>query len=182
MPHCGATGTWAAYGWDLRRWAGVQSPAARVNAPWCLRIRALARVFERKRAAGLDVADPAMFVGRRREVQRALSILADGKHAGILFPGMGRLGKTSLAARIADRGSDLRLAIVFGTYDARSVIDELTEALRDHEPARRLLVARRSAALKDTQAFEDLPVDLLNDLSFVRYFVHLIHVGREAAL
>jgi hypothetical protein len=54
-------------------------------------------VKERQR---VPVASYEMFVGRRRELQKALR---DSEHAGMLLHGMGRLGKSSLAARIANR-------------------------------------------------------------------------------
>jgi hypothetical protein len=36
---------------------------------------------------------------------------------------MGRLGKTSLAARLASRRRDLTLVVVYRDYDALSVLD-----------------------------------------------------------
>jgi hypothetical protein len=91
----------------------------------------------------LEVASPAMFVGRRRELQRALRLLDGGNKAGLLLHGMGRLGKSSLAARIIDRRPDLTPVVVYGAYDALSVVDALARALEEHEPARRLLAERR---------------------------------------
>ena len=84
----------------------------------------------------VPVASHEMFVGRRRELQKALRALRDGEHAGVLLHGMGRLGKSSLAARIANRRRDLRLAVVFGHYGALDVLAALSEALRDSPKAR----------------------------------------------
>ena len=85
----------------------------------------------------LEVADPAMFVGRKRELQQSLRMLRD--HGGLLVHGMGRLGKSSLAARIAARRSDLKLVVIYAHYDALSVVDALRQALEEHRPARDLI-------------------------------------------
>ena len=73
--------------------------------------------LDRKRQ--VPVAAPEMFVGRRPELQQALRALRGGQRAGVLLHGQGRLGKSSLAARIADRSPDLAPAVVFGDYSAR---------------------------------------------------------------
>ena len=122
---------------------------------------AYAQVLVRKRDSRLVVADPAMFVGRRRELQVALSVLRGDDHAGLLLHGMGRLGKTSLAARIASRLSDLALAVVYGDYGALDVLDALAKALQDHPPARSLLAERRAVVRQDAAAFEAALIDLL---------------------
>ena len=56
----------------------------------------------------VPVASAAMFVGRRPELQQSLRALRSGERAGVLLHGQGRLGKSSLAARIADRCPGLR--------------------------------------------------------------------------
>ena len=43
--------------------------------------------------------------------RRAAGVAGGGEYAGVLLHGMGRLGKSSLAARIANRRRDLRLAV-----------------------------------------------------------------------
>ncbi len=103
----------------------------------------------------LPVAAPALYVGRRREAQAVLRAFSafDGP-AGVLVRGMGRLGKSSLAARIARRRPDLRSAVVFGRYDARAIFDELIEAIdARHRAALRTAwldeIARDPQALKD---------------------------------
>jgi CHAT domain len=77
------------------------------------------------------VASREAFVGRRRELQTSLKVLREGNHAGLLIHGMGRLGKSSLAARIAHRRHDLEPVVIFGTYDALSIAKEI----RDSVPA-----------------------------------------------
>jgi hypothetical protein len=68
-----------------------------------------------KQDARLVVAGAAMFVGRRRELQQALRILAGSDHAGVLLHGLGRTGKSSLAARLVSRRQELTLAVVTRT-------------------------------------------------------------------
>ncbi|HME23578.1 MAG TPA: CHAT domain-containing protein [Acetobacteraceae bacterium] len=109
----------------------------------------------------LEVADPAMFVGRRRELQRSLRALGSREKAGLLLHGMGRLGKSSLAARVIDRRPDLTPAVVFGAYDALSVVDVLARALEEHEPAAKLLAERRPLVREDAAALRPLLVALL---------------------
>jgi AAA ATPase domain len=99
------------------------------------------------------VASPGAFVGRRREIQTGLKALRAQEHAGILIHGMGRLGKSSLAARLAGRlGDDFALAVVFGDYDAFSVFQALYEAVDRYKAARELLDAERERVLKDPEA------------------------------
>ncbi|PWC77273.1 tetratricopeptide repeat protein [Azospirillum sp. TSH64] len=70
------------------------------------------------------------FVGRRREVQRALRVLRDRPRgcAGLLLHGAGHLGKSSLAARIADRMTGHEPAVVYGACDIDSVWEALAVA------------------------------------------------------
>ncbi|SMF65802.1 Tetratricopeptide repeat-containing protein [Azospirillum oryzae] len=70
------------------------------------------------------------FVGRRRELQRALRVLRDRPAgcAGLLLHGAGHLGKSSLAARIADRMTEHEPAVVYGACDIDSVLSALAVA------------------------------------------------------
>jgi tetratricopeptide (TPR) repeat protein len=119
------------------------------------------QVLKVKGDARLVVADPAMFVGRRRELQRGLRVLAGGDFAGVLLHGMGRLGKSSLAARLASRRRDLTLAVVYGAYDALSILEAIGEALKDHPAARELLRQGRDKVRSEPVALEEVLVDLL---------------------
>ena len=78
-----------------------------------------------------------MFVGRRPELQQALRALRSGERAGVLLHGQGRLGKSSLAARIADRCPDFAVAVVFGDYGALAILDAVAAAVRANPAARR---------------------------------------------
>ena len=126
------------------------------------------RVLKRKDDEALIVAGAGMFVGRRRELQKALAVIRAENYAGVLLHGMGRLGKTSLAARIASRRRDLTLAVVYGDYDALAVLDALETVMLDHPPARTLLLEGRRAlealdTLQRARALEAILVDLLAD-------------------
>jgi tetratricopeptide (TPR) repeat protein len=102
----------------------------------------------------VPVASHEMFVGRRRELQAALKALRDGEHAGVLLHGMGRLGKSSLAARIANRRPDLKLAVVFEHYGALDILAALREALRHHRAASEAIDAAERRVRDDSSRLE----------------------------
>ena len=87
----------------------------------------------------VPVAAAEMFVGRRPELQQALRALRSGERAGVLLHGQGRLGKSSLAARIADRCPDHAVAVVFGDYGALAILDAVADAVRANPAARELI-------------------------------------------
>ena len=158
--------------WHLARlWLGPQGGGALVGGA---RKRTLlqrdhaAKVLLKAREQESEIAAPAMFVGRRRELQACLRDLAAGEHVGVLLHGLGRQGKSSLAARIAGRRSDLTLAVTFKHYDALSVLEDLSEALKEHRPARDLLAKAKvelgqAAPEARPQLLEDTLLDLLAD-------------------
>ena len=59
--------------------------------------------FLDKEKERVPVARADQFVGRRRQAQMVLRALHERRKAGVLIHGMGRLGKSSLAARVANR-------------------------------------------------------------------------------
>ncbi|MCP4694229.1 MAG: ATP-binding protein, partial [Desulfobacterales bacterium] len=73
----------------------------------------------------VPVAGHREFVGRRRPIQAILREFRAFEHAGVLIHGFGRQGKSSLAARIANRTPELQVVVVFEFYDARSILDAL---------------------------------------------------------
>ena len=77
----------------------------------------------------VPVATAAEFVGRRRQAQRVLRAFRDQEGAGVLIQGMGSQGKSSLAARIANRMPRHETVVIFGRYDTLAVFDALKEAL-----------------------------------------------------
>jgi tetratricopeptide (TPR) repeat protein/CHAT domain-containing protein len=109
----------------------------------------------------VPVASHEMFVGRRRELQKALRALRESDYAGVLLHGMGRLGKSSLAARIANRRRDLRLAVVFGRYGALDVLAALSEALKENPKTRDLLREGTNLVGQQPDRLEDVLTDLL---------------------
>jgi tetratricopeptide (TPR) repeat protein len=117
----------------------------------------------------VPVASHAMFVGRRRELQQALRHLKGQAHAGVLITGMGRLGKSSLAARIANRcRADLALAVLHGRFGIDDLLARLAEVLEDYPRARDLVRAGqarvRSALLTGEEGALQALGDLLTDL------------------
>lgn len=130
--------------WHLARlWLGPTGGGVLVGGKRRRRVLAADhghKVFLDKRRGRSPVASREAFVGRRRELQTGLRVLREGEHAGLLIHGMGRLGKSSLAARIAHRRPDLEPVVIYETYDAPS----LALAIRAScPPARDLIDARR---------------------------------------
>ncbi|MDQ2883671.1 MAG: tetratricopeptide repeat protein [Actinomycetota bacterium] len=115
--------------------------------------------LDRKRQ--VPVAAAEMFVGRRPELQQALRALRSGQRAGVLLQGQGRLGKSSLAARIADRCPDRAVAVVFGDYGALAILDAVAEAVRTNQPARELIERRLPEVRARPEAIEAVLIDLL---------------------
>jgi tetratricopeptide (TPR) repeat protein len=114
-----------------------------------------------KQRRKVPVASHEMFVGRRHELQTVLRALREGTHAGILLHGMGRLGKSSLAARIANRRRDLKLAVVFEHYGALDIFAALEEALQENRDARELVRQSAQRVRKKPESLEDALIDLL---------------------
>ena len=118
------------------------------------------KVFlDRKRQ--VPVTAPEMFVGRRPELQRSLRALRSGERAGVLLHGQGRLGKSSLAARVADRMPEYAVAVVFGDYGALAVLDAVAAAVRAHPAARELVASRLAEVRERPEVVEGVLVDLL---------------------
>ena len=81
----------------------------------------------------VPVASREEFVGRRRALQTILRELRMPAHAGVLIHGLGRHGKSSLAARVAHRMPGHALALVVERYDARAVLDAIAQAAGTRE-------------------------------------------------
>ncbi len=109
----------------------------------------------------VPVAAAEMFVGRRPELQQALRALRSGDRAGVLLHGQGRLGKSSLAARIADRCPDFAVAVVFGDYGALAVLDAVAAAVRTNPAARQLIESRLPEVRDRPEAIGAVLIDLL---------------------
>ncbi|MGW1966620.1 CHAT domain-containing protein, partial [Streptomyces sp. NPDC001935] len=109
----------------------------------------------------LPVAAAEMFVGRRPEMQRALRALRGGQKAGVLLHGQGRLGKSSLAARIADRHPNRAVAVVFGDYTPTAILDAIAHAVAANPAARALIDARRVEVRDQPDRLKPLLIDLL---------------------
>ena len=110
----------------------------------------------------VPVAASEMFVGRRPELQQALRALRSTQRAGVLLHGQGRLGKSSLAARIADRSPDRAVAVVFGDYSAMAILDAVTEAVRTNPAARELINQHLPRVRERPESIETALIDLLS--------------------
>jgi tetratricopeptide (TPR) repeat protein len=91
------------------------------------------REFLDKEREQVPVASARAFVGRRRQAQAVLRAFRDDTAAGVLIHGMGNLGKSSLAARVANRRLDLTTVVVFKDYDAAAVFERLVGALSEEK-------------------------------------------------
>nr|BFE67879.1 hypothetical protein GCM10020092_011800 [Actinoplanes digitatis] len=120
------------------------------------------KTFLDKKKQHVPVAEPSMFVGWRRELRQTLQALRAGERAGVLLHGQGRLGKSSLAARIADRFTDRAVAVVFGDYSALGVLDAIAVAVQTNPAARELIEQGLSAVRQRPEALESVLVDLLS--------------------
>ncbi|MFF4270439.1 CHAT domain-containing protein [Streptomyces sp. NPDC001536] len=109
----------------------------------------------------LPVAVAEMFVGRRPEMQHTLRALRGGQKAGVLLHGQGRLGKSSLAARIADRHPNRAVAVVFGDYTPTAILDAIADAVATNSDARTLIEARRAEVRQHPDRLKPLLIDLL---------------------
>ena len=116
--------------------------------------------LDRKRQ--VPVAAAEMFVGRRPELQQALRALRSGDRAGVLLHGQGRLGKSSLAARVADRFPEYAVAVVFQDYGALAIADAVAEAVRANPAARQLVESGLPEIRQRPETIEAFLVDLLS--------------------
>ena len=71
----------------------------------------------------VKVAGPGEFVGRRREIQKVMRAFRERTHKHVaVIRGVGQQGKSSLAARVADRLKHSHDRVVlFGEYDAPAI-------------------------------------------------------------
>jgi hypothetical protein len=91
-------------------------------------VRRSERAFLDKDKQRVPVATREEFVGRRRAIQAVLRAFRDGQ-AGVLIHGMGKLGKSSLAARVENRMPQHAPVVIFERYDALSIFDALLSKL-----------------------------------------------------
>ena len=97
-----------------------------------LRKNAGYREFLDKANSRVPVATAQQFVGRRRQAQKILRAFRDGGK-GVLIFGMGNIGKSTLAARIANRMPRHQTIAVYDRYDALAVFDKLVAAMPGSE-------------------------------------------------
>jgi tetratricopeptide (TPR) repeat protein len=127
-----------------------------------LRMDAGFREFLDKANERVPVATAQEFVGRRRQAQVVLSAFRRGGKAGVLIFGMGDLGKSSLAARIANRMPEHETVVVWQRYDALAIFEQLIAALpgserKEWEQRWREEIASCGGALRD--ALEEMLED-----------------------
>ncbi len=109
----------------------------------------------------VPVAGRYEFVGRRRELQTILREFRQPRHGGILLRGMGRQGKSSLAARAVQRSTRLRPVVVFKRYGPRDLLEALIRSAAGTEEIRKRVKPRLGEVEKDPDALAGLWKDLL---------------------
>ncbi|MDP5220815.1 CHAT domain-containing protein, partial [Ruegeria sp. 2205SS24-7] len=105
------------------------------GAPLCLETGGKARQAEQDateefldpETQRVKVAPRREFVGRRREIQRILRAFAARER--VLIRGMGNLGKSSVAARVAGRVRGLTPVVIFEHYGAESIFEAICKRL-----------------------------------------------------
>ena len=91
------------------------------------------REFLDKAQNRVPVATAQEFAGRRRQAQELLRVFRDNEKAGVLVYGMGNIGKSSLAARIANRMPKHGTVVIYERYDALATFDRFLAAMQGSE-------------------------------------------------
>lgn len=126
--------------------------------------------FLGKKEKGLEVAGRHEFVGRRRQVQKCLKAFRDKNCTGILIHGLGRQGKSSLAARIANRLPSHDVVLIYGGkgderfYKAVAVLEAFRGLTKEIETGKRI-----TALIKEVEQDESLLDIALKEL-LEKYF------------
>ncbi len=92
--------------------------------------RAVKTFLDAKSGCQVSVAGEFEFVGRRRQIQQILREIRQSPppHAGVLVHGLGRQGKSSLAARVARRLQHTHeLVVVYNRYDGAYLLEAFRE-------------------------------------------------------
>ncbi|MBF0140335.1 MAG: CHAT domain-containing protein [Magnetococcales bacterium] len=119
-----------------------------------------AQEFLDKERALVPVASRTTFVGRRRLLQTILASWRCGESKGAQIHGIGRTGKSSLAARLANRLPHYQTVVVFRDYDALAVLDALLGKL-PARVGRELREVWRDQVKKDEKILGDALRDIL---------------------
>lgn len=114
--------------WHLARVYAGPSGGGPIRAPGKAARPAstMAREFLDAQRREIPVASREGFVGRRRAIQSVLRAFREGRN--VVVHGMGALGKSSVAARVAEH-APLRAVVVFRRYDALALFDRIAEAM-----------------------------------------------------
>ncbi|NIM17759.1 MAG: CHAT domain-containing protein, partial [Candidatus Aminicenantes bacterium] len=109
------------------------------------------REFLNVKDQSIPVAGRREFVGRRRQIQQILREFNNPGHAGVLIHGFGRQGKSSLAARIANRLPDHQVVVIYGHYDALAILEGI-EYFIGTEEIKNLLSGQKEEVRKNPAA------------------------------
>ncbi|MBF0415889.1 MAG: CHAT domain-containing protein [Magnetococcales bacterium] len=119
-----------------------------------------AQEFLDKERALVPVAPRTTFVGRRRLLQTILASWRCGESKGAQIHGIGRTGKSSLAARLANRLPHYQTVVVFRDYDALAVLDAILGKL-PARVGREMREMWRDQVKKDEKILGDALRDIL---------------------
>ncbi|MBF0293945.1 MAG: CHAT domain-containing protein, partial [Magnetococcales bacterium] len=115
--------------------------------------------FLDKGRTSVPVAPRELFVGRRRVIQTIIAGFRNGK-PGVVIHGMGNVGKSSLAARLANRLGHLQSVVIFKDYDALAIFDAILATIPPQKRSE-LREAWRERVKQDPQVFGDALGELL---------------------
>lgn len=79
------------------------------------------------------VASRRSFVGRRRVLQACIRSLRGRDTVGVWLHGMGGLGKSSVAARLCDRLSEMKRLVIVGALDEGNLVSKIGRSLASSE-------------------------------------------------
>ena len=123
---------------------------------------AVHKAFLDEKNSKVPVAAPHEFVGRRRQIQQVLQAFRQDGSKGVFVHGVGRQGKSSLAARIALRMAEYKPVVLYGKYDELSILNAFGNTGTD-DKLRDFLDSRRQEVQAHPERFAHILRELLEN-------------------
>jgi hypothetical protein len=116
--------------------------------------------FLDEKGKNVPVASRREFVGRRRQIQDILREFRTPEHGGVLIHGFGRQGKSSLAARVANRLNEYDLVVIYKFYDAAFILNAI-ETVADSPEAQAIINQYKEAVFDNPAELRETLTQLL---------------------